>query len=219
MGNIVRSLILCIFSSFLTAGQVAAQNQQLKAPSVNISSLTAEDVRQIFVASGFDARIVNEQGAEMVIATTEGGGAVYAAPRSCSAAGCSVLETFAFVSASNTTLGQLNEFHALKTIKSIAMLRADGAAVIASKIFLANGGVSAGNLQYQLALFFFDLNNAVTALSRDVHEVKFKPSSQPKRLGGSDGYAHALVRAPIVNPIGANAPDFMTDQFRKSLNF
>jgi hypothetical protein len=210
--------VLCALGALAAAaGAASAQNNQLSAQSAVVQSVSANDMIAILQSAGLQAALVHEDGdGTKTIEAAAEGSTVYVALRACAGAGaaapCALVQPFGFFNGQGVTLGQVNEFNINVSGISTAGLLNDNRGVMAMKMYL-NGGVSAENLFYSLAVFFSDISRLLGAIKPGVvAQISYEPTAAAAGAG---------VDLPAgdyrVNATGAAAAGLMTPQIRAAL--
>lgn len=194
----------------LSAGGALAQNQMASPGGTVFSGISASDLMAELNAAGVATELMDsEDGEPSIKAVTSGGATFFLFMRSCDGAPlrCSLIQTNAYFSAAGVTLGQLNEFMIQQSVTSYSMLLPGDVGTVSAKIWLT-GGIARDNLLFELAAFLYDADNLVSSLQPGTAaQVSFKPSRS--RVAG-DAAGRVRPDAADVNPVGVNAPRFLT---------
>ncbi|MEM9263816.1 MAG: hypothetical protein AAGA22_09570 [Pseudomonadota bacterium] len=176
-----------------------------------------------FENDGFDVYVEQETENEIVLREEDqNDSGFYAVLLDCNAGQCSEIEFLAYFDPSGVTLSSINKAHEEIVVGSTIMLEPE-IGIVAKRVRLV-GGVTFANFEDQVVLFLSDINAFFQGLSpSDISSVNFavtnvsgvaKVTTRPKIAAFSGSQAQRAFRGPnyiddpVVNEIGANAPDF-----------
>ena len=205
---------LCLAFAPLSA---TAQNQQLSAANQSVATISSQDVVNLLNANDVSAQVIRQtDGSEFVQATVSNGGTFYIGMRACEGSTgvrrCEMLQPYALFDASGLTFNQINELHLNKLSTGTIVLLPDSQGIVGAKIHLA-GGVQNDNLLEEMALFLFDVDKTVSAISPGaIADVNFVGESPIAGLDARRVSKHLKADEAIhINAVGANAPKFLPD--------
>ena len=202
---------VCFFSSAL------AQNQMM--PST-IDTISRASMIQLLQDNGFSAEAAGETAtSEIIKVTASGGGVFYMYLRSCeiiaSVNKCDMIQPLAYFRSSGVTLSMTNELLRDKFVVAYAILLENNRGVISSKIILS-GGVRRENIIAELAGYLYDVENLISAIKPGtIAQINYDSESIYAGVAFPDFPSNlASGGQPYVNPVGARAPKFLTEQLK-----
>lgn len=211
-------LVAAVLTVVIAPGALA-QNMQLNEQPPIIEAVTTQWVIDLLAQRQFTSVVIEETATHDTLEVrSPGGGVFYMAIRACEGAApkrCSMLQTFGMFDASGVTLNHINSMVRDNFAVSYAFLNPEGVGVIASKVFFS-GGVTENNVVTELGGYLYDLDNLVTSIKAgQLATVNFEAHHEASGIrkakidngAGPDGDY-------VVNPVGRNAPKFLTDELR-----